>query len=188
MATPGTPARRSVVFALTAILFGAAGCSPSRFRTYWEGDVGDTALVYGSIRVPGVGAPRLVSIYKQFRPMLGWKGLGDPGVYDDGAFVVCDLSPGDNYFAQGFWLGDDMYDLSKAIKPFSLKAGQMLYLGSWRTNNFKGAGLIMNGSYELQPSETPSQVKILKSFLADPKIKGTPWTRRIRAEIARLGG
>lgn len=178
----GAGRRRLAVAGLLALL----GCSPAQFRAGWYDDPKENGLVYGRIVLPE-GCPRLVSVYQQFRPMLGFKGLGDPGVYDDGSFVVTDLSPGDNYFVPYFWIGDDQYDLTTTIKSFKLKAGEIRYLGAWKVSGIK-RGLILAGTFKLNPLPDTERARILKTFMRDPLVKNGRWSRKIKAELTRLGG
>lgn len=162
-----------------------SGCSPAQFHTDWDGEPDESAMIYGCIHAPGqlVG---LVSVYKIGKPMFGYKGLGDPGEFNNGSFVVCALPAGSGYFVQGFWIGDDMYELAKIIPgPLKLRAGEMHYIGSWEVESIHHTPFIPGGSYTLKAIAHPSQAEILKTFLKDPTI-ARGWAKKIRAELARI--
>ena len=174
----------SAVTLAVALLIGCSSLGLVR-------DIKDTesALIFGHIDLTDAGY-NLENVnllkYKKVCFGGGTGGIGEPlRVYSDGSFFVENLDPG-RYLLGGFTAGNVLHWNSKSTEKdvFTIKSGQIFYLGTFKYVPGKKAGFMSQATFSLERSKTPSERELLQWLIE--MTKGTTWEAKIRARLKKL--
>lgn len=174
----------SAVILAVALLVGCSSLGP-------VSDIKDaeSALIFGHIDLTDVGY-NLENVnvlkYKKIYYGGGTGAIGEPlRVYSNGSFFVENLDPG-QYLLGGFTAGNILHWNSKSTEKdvFTIKSGQIYYLGTFKYVTGKKAGFMSQGTFSLARSKTPSERELLQWLIE--MTKGTTWEAKVRARLSKL--
>ena len=176
-----------------AVFLGTFGCAhnePKPWKMPSKKNP-ESAMIFGRIETADSSKHLLlrnVNILKKGRVYAGM-GRGAIGerttILSDNYFVAPNVEPG-VYFISGFDAGNVYHVFPPAtIQEFNVAAGQLKFIGSFLYEE-KGGGVFSRGSFDLKPTNKPSELEMLGRL--NSVSDGTGWESSIRSRIRKLGG
>jgi len=176
------------------VALGAAvllvGCSHAAKLETMESP--QSAMVFGSVTadepIRNVRMLEFGKVYVTFaseppKPQLLNNGMFDFENVPPGRYYVESIASAHNLYSFAPTADTDI-DQFKQEHLFTVKPGELYYLGSFRIKITKNAGTFSSGEMSLQRVKSPSEKDILKRMLRIGK--GSGWEPRIQARIDQL--
>ncbi len=164
------------------LLASASGCTG--IRTV---ESSDAAFIYGFIDVPeDVGWANCVGIIQEEKTGagIGYRN-GCMATSGEGLFFIQNVPPM-RYTIHDFTIEKNHHNLGPLAKSFTVKAGSMHYVGTFKYRLISEPGILKAGRFTLTPASHPTHAEVLRKLLGQ-EIIDARWKRRIQARLRELG-
>ena len=175
--------RRGAECVLTALLLASLPAC-ARIHTV---ESRDAAFIYGFIDVPeNVGWANCVGIIQEEKTAagIGYRN-GCMATSGEGLFFIQNVPPM-RYTIHGFTIEKNHHNLGPLAKPFTVQAGSMHYVGTFKYRLISEPGLLKAGRFTLTPAGRPTHAEVLRKLLGQELVDAR-WKRRIQARLRELG-